>query len=515
MPEKTLEKLNKNILPQYRVCFFGALIVGLIAHLYKITGWIPNWDSLVFRYDPQNMLSLGRWFLPVACMMSSFYDLPFLNGIMAIVFHALGAVCICRIAGVQKNITAFLIGAVTISFPAVTSVLMYNYVADGYGIAFLFSCLSAVCMTSPKPRYITATILISLSAGIYQAYITVTVMLMLLNLVEDAVYKGKDFRFLVTKGFKVLACGLAGMILYHIILKAILAVSSVSLSSYQGMDSALNPASMDLAGSLYRIKETFIGYFFDFSKGFSLTSCVNVVVSAFTLIFTIKYAGAKGIFRSPLKLIFMVIMSLFLLCGGAVLAFINPGVDYHTLMLMGYCVFYVFFVVLYEWGTDKKEKTKSFKCWTVLAISLIVIFNHIVIANVSYHKAQMAYEKSYGVLIRIADRIEQLPDSGDYHKIAVVGSLQGSSAYSVSFPPDIVGVTDGYIIRQDDESVNQSVLCSALNDYCHKDYEFLSGKDKQKLLATDKVKKMTVWPEKGSVAAVDDIIVVKLGTESE
>ena len=96
MPEKVLKKLNEQILPIWKVCFFTALLVGIFAHLYKITNWLPNWDSLVFRYDKQNMIAMGRWFLPVVCSFSSFYDLPFLNGIIAIIFHALGAVYICR-----------------------------------------------------------------------------------------------------------------------------------------------------------------------------------------------------------------------------------------------------------------------------------------------------------------------------------------------------------------------------------------------------------------------------------
>ena len=129
--------LNKPL--EWKVCFFSALLVGLIAHFYKITNWLPNWDSLVFRYDPQNMIGLGRWFLPVVCSFSSFYDLPFLNGLIAIVFHALSAVCICRIFNVQKKITAALIGALIVSFPTVTSIMMYNYVADGYAIAFLLA----------------------------------------------------------------------------------------------------------------------------------------------------------------------------------------------------------------------------------------------------------------------------------------------------------------------------------------------------------------------------------------
>ena len=167
MPEQIMNKIKKSILPQWKVCFISALIMGLIAHLYKITNWIPNWDGLVFRYDAQNMISMGRWFLPVVCAPSSFYDLPFITGLMAIIFHGLGAVCILKMFGVRKNITAALIGALVATFPTVTSVMMYNYIVDGYSIAFFLSTLAALFMTKEKPNYIIASVFIALSTGIY------------------------------------------------------------------------------------------------------------------------------------------------------------------------------------------------------------------------------------------------------------------------------------------------------------------------------------------------------------
>ena len=184
LPEKIIDKLKNNILLQWKICFISAVVVGLITHLYKITNWLPNWDSLVFRYDAQNMLSMGRWFLPVVSAISSFYDLPWVTGLMAILFHALGAVAIVGIFKVKKTVTACLIGAMVVSFPTVTSVMMYNYVADGYSIAFFLSTLAALYMTNEKPRYFLSAVLIALSSGIYQAYITVTIMLVLLKLID-------------------------------------------------------------------------------------------------------------------------------------------------------------------------------------------------------------------------------------------------------------------------------------------------------------------------------------------
>ena len=127
----------------------------------------------------------------------------------------------------------------------------------------------------------------------------------------------------------------------------------------------------------------------------------------------------------------------------------------------------------------------------------------------------MAYEKSYGVLIRITDRIEQTPGAENCDKIAVLGSLENSHAYSVNLTPHITGITDGYIIRADDEVLGQSVFCSTINDYCEKNYTFLAGEEKKNIASRDEVVSMGTWPSQNCIAVVDDVIVIKLGTEGE
>lgn len=515
MPENTLKKLNTYILPQWKICFFSALIVGLISHLYKITNWLPNWDSLVFRYDPQNMVALGRWFLPVVCSASSFYDLPLLNGIIAIVFHALGAVCICRILNIRRKITAFLIGAVIVSFPTVTSVMMYNYVADGYSIAFFLSVLAAFFMTKEKPNYIAAMVLVALSTGIYQAYITVTVMLVLLKLIDDIVYYNATIVSIVKKGVFILASGLAGVVLYSIILKIVMSVFSVELLDYQGINDTASLSNIDIPGSLYSIRETFIKCFFDVSEGVNVYIVLNVLVFVLTAFHYVKYTVINGVYKKPVNIFAIIILGMMLIAGAGSLAFVNACIDYHNLMLMGYSVFYLFFLILYERGADSTHRHACIKCWAVLLTSLSIIANQVVISNVSYHKAQIAYEKSYGVLMHIAYRIDQTPGAEDCDRLLVIGALDNSHSYSVNLTPDITGITDGYIIRADDETVGQSVLCSALGDYCEKDYDFVCGEEKVELLKNKDVESMGIWPSEDSVSVVDDTLIIKLGSEGE
>ena len=133
-------------------------------------------------------------------------------------------------------------------------------------------------------------------------------------------------------------------------LKILLAVFSTQLLDYQGINSTAALSSIDLAGSLYVIKETFLLCFFDFSKGVNLYLVLNSVLFAVTLFHYVKYMGRNKIYRKLSALFLVTLLGFFLILGAGALAFVNAGVDYHNLMLMGYAVFYLFFLALYERG---------------------------------------------------------------------------------------------------------------------------------------------------------------------
>ncbi|MBR5156002.1 MAG: glucosyltransferase domain-containing protein, partial [Clostridia bacterium] len=441
------------------------------------------------------------------CAPSSFYDLPFIAGLMAIIFHGLGAVCICKMFGVRKNITAALLGALVATFPAVTSVMMYNYVADGYAFAFLLSCIAAMLITKDKPCYIGSVILIALSCGIYQAYITVTIMLLLLSLILDLLYKNTETKKLFIKCVKFLLTGFLGMVLYYLVMTVLLKLTGTTLLEYQGFDNATSLKGIDILGALYTIKDSFVSYFFDFSTGTSIFVMINCIVFVLTLVLYLADAIKNKL--GIVKILMLGVCVILLPLGANVLGFINSNIDYHNLMKMGFLVFYLFFILQYE-NTGIKLLNKV-KQWTILVVTAILIFNQTIIANVSYHKLNMAYEKSYGTLIRIADRIEQTEGAGECDSILVLGYLPESEAYSAELPPDMTGTTDGYILRADDEIVGQSVLCSALNDYCGKNYKFISGEEKSELLKRIDTDSLNNWPAKNSISVIDNVIVIKLG----
>jgi hypothetical protein len=275
------------------------------------------------------------------------------------------------------------------------------------------------------------------------------------------------------------------------------------LLEYQGFDSAASLNGFDILGALYTIKESFMSYFFDFSKGPNAFCILNLILLVLTLVLYIK-----DVIKNKLsigKFLMLCILVVFLPIGASVLSFINSGIDYHNLMKMAFLIFYLFFILQYE-----KTEENPVKAWTIFGLVVALCFHQIIMANVSYHKLNMAFEKSYGTLIRIADRIEQTDGAENCERILVLGSLPESEAYSALLPPDMTGTTDGYILRADDEIVGQSVLCTALNDYCGKKYNFISGAEKKEILNMIDTESMNNWPAKNSISVTDDVVIIKL-----
>ena len=256
------------------------------------------------------------------------------------------------------------------------------------------------------------------------------------------------------------------------------------------------------------IKENFLKYFFNFSNGLNVFSIINLLIFVTTVILYI-FSIIKN--KLPLlKVLLILVFVIFLPIGASILSFVNSSIDYHNLMNMGFSAFYILFIIQYEKTEFRIDKINNIKLWAIFSLTVVLILNNIIISNIAYHKLNMAYEKSIGTLNRIADRIEQTEGSDKCDSILVLGTLEDSEAYSSYLSLDMTGTTDGYIIRADDEIVGQSVLCSALNDYCGKEYKFIAGDTKNDLLKKFDVNSLNNWPEKNSIAIGDNVIVIKL-----
>lgn len=152
-PEQILFYIKSKIKKEWVICFLAAMVIGIAVHIYKLTNFIPNWDSLLNYYTNQDKVNLGRCFLIYACSLSSYYDLPWVNGLLSLIYIAGSAVCISELFYIKNKIPLILIGGIMVSFPTVTSTLAYNYTADGYFLALFCMCLAVVLIVKRKKYF--------------------------------------------------------------------------------------------------------------------------------------------------------------------------------------------------------------------------------------------------------------------------------------------------------------------------------------------------------------------------
>lgn len=445
---------------------FGfSFVFGLIAHFYRMTNWLPNWDSLVFRNDPQHMESLGRWFLPVASGISSSYELPWLNGLLCLLYISTAVIFICETFDVKSRLTAAMIGAVTVTFPTVISTFTYCYIADAYALAFLLVCIAVYLLTRRKgAAAISAVLLFTLSMGIYQAYITTAIALLLCSLIVRLLSGADTTATSLKSALRYMLCGALAVLLYYGIHTAVTTVMHIEMSDYQNISDTFSLREFDIERAFLSAYYVFFKFFFDFSGGFNLYALLNIAIFAalavgYTVLAVRHIRKISGYLLAALYILLMPI-------GCTALYLANSDLDYHTLMKMGYVVAYIFLAMLYEKLHFAAKRADTVKAWAVIGLCFAMVYSNVVTANIAYHKLQIAYERSYGILVRISDRIQSLDDAKNISRILVIGNLDDSESYAVNFPPEITGTTDGLIIRHDDETVRQSVLTSALNDYC-------------------------------------------------
>ena len=342
--EKLFTKLKEE---QYKVPFVSALVIGLITHMVMIVNKYPNIDSMTNFYFDQNMVTSGRWFLMIACGFSTFYDLNFVNGLLAIILISICAVYVTRFFDVKKKYSLILIPAVMATFPAVAATMSYMYTVDGYMLGLLLAILAAYVSRKYKFGFFAGMVLLAFSMGTYQAYVSVTILLCLFDIVF-AVINNDDIFDVWNKGFKYLMMGIGGGTLYFGILKICLAVQHKELDTYQGINEM---GKFNFAMIPERIAHMYTDFGAFIFKGrifvnniFTMVIMSIIVSSAIVAIFVL-FAKNKAFKKWYNWLILLLCIGL-MPFGTNIMLMMSSKVEYHLLMRMQWEVYIIAMVVI-------------------------------------------------------------------------------------------------------------------------------------------------------------------------
>jgi len=513
-PEEVLKQIKTGTKRQWKLAFFSAFFIGLFVHIPAMISDIPNHDGLASMYFDQNMITSGRWFLSVACGLSSYFTLPWVIGVISLVFLGCAATLLTELLELQQDVTILLVSGLLVVFPALASTFAYVFTMDGYMLAVLLAVLAVLLTKKYRWGFVGGGICLAFSMGIYQIYLAFVILLCVYSIVIlwiDETEFGKKMKHTL----RYLYMGIWGSGLYLVLLKVLLRVQGKELDTYQGINGMSVPLATDggvgaLLKDCYRDFAAFTlkGNVF-INNGFSGAA---MVVLALSVVFVLLWMFLnRKWWKKPM---FFVIIGLLVLCVPVVsnvVLLISPEVTYHLLMRYQWVLFPILGLAFAErYGKDgRTQDSIAAVCvkWCAFCGAAVLLVNYAVTDNIAYSNLQKKYEKTYAYCLRLLDRIEQTAGYYQGIPIAMIGVV-GDEEFPLT---DITGkVTDGMIGMHGDSLLYTGANYQAfMQNYLGATLNFLPAESMADIYYSEEYVAMESFPGKTSVQVVDGVLYVK------
>lgn len=509
MPEETIVNWLGKIKPQWKTAFIAAAVFGFLTHMYVFTNSLPHHDGIVSIYTPQQGFEMGRFFLTPFSGLGSYFDLPWINGVLSVFFLALTAVVLTELFRLEKKVSAILTAGLLATFPVIAATMSYTFTADGY-MAATFATASSLLVTAKyKYGFLPGGVLLYMGVGVYQAnfpFLLTTATVFLIHEILTRNISLKNFlHFIVRIGL----LAILGMALYYLTFKLYTGVFSGELQDYQGLDE-VGGNSASLLETLPLIKDGMIEFFF---RGIPSDSSANLFEMLNVLLFVlIGVTVLAAVMQNRLHthgwmLAVAILLILSLPFSAYSLYFISPGIWYHFLMILSVISFYLLPVVLYDKLTHPSILTKA-ASWSTVLLLYVIIFNFAIIANISYLNLHLKFEKSQALALRIIDRVEQTEGFDGETPIAIYGRVPIDSEVSTIIRqkiPPLTGSLQKILLR------DPRHFKAMLEEYFGVSYDVILDEERLKeIRGNETYDEMEAWPAASSVQMVDDVLIVKL-----
>lgn len=509
-------KMNDKLLKQ---CFIYTFILGLIAHGYGFTNLLISHDSL-------NSFSIAnQW--PKAGLGRIFYVfyitltrgrivLPWMIGVLTLCWISLAVYLIVRIFQTEDKWFVMVVAGICVTNPSVyATAATYMHDLDANAFALFLAVFAVVlwrksklCSDRKKKVILLtiAAIILSITLGIYQSYISVTITLIILLSIYDLLNK--------EKGARVLSVGLTGIamlgataVLYLVELKVFSKLTGISAMNSDYYNSLGNMSSV-LSGNVFaKIVDTYKSFFTAY-KNFIHTSDPEplFLMVLFILAVGILYIGVLGLMKMHwTERAIFILLGLLMPFGMNISSFLSNGM-FHVLMQYAVWFFYLTALVLLFWFLGEKsisEKIKKIFFPVIMLCLFLIIIENIQTANTIYVKKNLEAQSTLSYMTRVADKMEEqkeyIPGEtpvvfiGEY---AVGVERAGFEKYEV-----IVGAGSKSPITY--ESTYKKYFRYVLG-------RVIEVEDSSQLKTDERVLKMPVFPKEGSISMIGDVLVVKL-----
>lgn len=523
MPDQYLTEWYRNLSGAVKTAFYAAFAAGLAAHLYQFTNKLYNYDELANTPGGIGLSTeQGRWLLNwmgrfMRSVFGGSYSLPFFNGIFALLFLALSAGMVVSVFQVRNKLTAGLIGGLMTVFPAVVSMYFFMFLALYYAIGISFSVFAAwLAVKYPKNiiANIAAVVMIACSLGVYQAYFPDTVCILLIVVILKAAFGGvkekkewKEFFLMIARFLVVMAAGVA---VYFLINKAVLAVTHIQLTSYQGGDTMGKITIAQLISALKSCYTSFFDLGFSNVMGISYNRTVRRLIKVVWILFAAGI-GAYLVLKKKEYLNKVIVLCGILVFPVAMFLIyvMAPNSYCYTLMAYSVVFFFVFFLLWLDAcfrNLKLHAPVKSITNWVSALLTAALVIVYIWYANGNYMALEYTKYHDFSYVQTLITKIRSVEDYSQDKPVIVVGTQINDSTNGMG---SLIG--DTFTVGgKADTNLGYNSLLYLMSDYLGFSPYYGTYEEIQNWMQREVVREMPSYPADGSIQVIDDTIIVKL-----
>ena len=508
---------------QYAVLYFvfaATLLFGLCAHAYRFFNLDFSHDSLLIVQDDGTFqIGLGRFLQPLYRALRGGLGAPFLLGLLSLVWLALANYIVISLLELRSpRHIALLCGVLSTNAVLTFAFATYLPWVDVYTLAYLLAALAAWLAVRFSWGFLAAWVPLVLSLALYQSYLNVAVILLMIVFVKHVI-DGLDTRALLIRAAKYLSAFLGGLILYDIVLRIVLTATGVPLQeTYNGLSRLWSyrlDTLLKLVADTWKYPLRYMLHPETYHP--RAAALVNIAVGLAAAAALVRTALSKKL--APIPAVLLTLCVLAMPFGINAVYFITKG-DQHSLMIFSFFLLYAFAFMLWEYHdrlppaelpekllTAVRRARPLFSALLSGLLLLVVLFN-VVFANQAYLKKSLEYEATVSYLTKLTYSIEQTEGyvPGET-PVIVVGAFETSSLFAER--EGFEGVVGVGLDRASAATYSGTFECF-FNSILSYRINWIDTARGREYAAWPEVRAMPVYPAKGSCQIVNGVLVVKI-----
>lgn len=514
---KCLER-NPQDKQRFSFAVLATFFWGLLAHGYGFLHDSFSGDSLSEFYGAMGSnawkIQLGRFVVPAyKAVFRTDMTLPWLVGVLSLVWIGLAVYMTARIFRMESGKLIFLTAGVftaNLTVAAIAASYMHDY--DCNMFAMMCAVAAVYLWKEYKWGLFLGAVPAALSMGIYQSYLSVTVVLVLFVCILDLL-KECSFRDVMCRGLKAIAMLIMGGVLYLISMRLVLRFTGIAMHTgdTNSLDGLLTLTPRSLISLTYGAYRDCLSRLLMVESPYPDWLIRGVTVIQILVVASILGMGLwnKRI-KLPEKLLCLVLVGL--LPFGMHLIYVLTNGIVHDLMVYAIWLFYLLVLLLTEWLVQSHPEHAGLRVpqWLCMGMLALVLYGNVQTANALYLKKDLEQDAYLALMNRIVYRMETVDGYvAGQTPVVFVGRHQQLNETIPGFEPyrSVTGMDSALVANTSEDYRLRAYFQTVMNYPAN-----IPGSDVFRIMEADpRVAELPAYPADGSISMVDDILVVKLG----